>query len=380
MPLKSRQSGAAMVLVMIVIATATITGMSYLASATVSLAAMSGYADSVRARQLAESGVQHAMCLLRENPDMLRNANGAALGPFAVDDTGEGYTFSVVQTVTAGDFEIVSTAVSGRSTQTVSAIVRHTESIGHVAIHAILSGGPASIIPASMKVSGPMHVNGSAFVLGEVTGDVSATSLVGGSGVIGGESHSSAAPVTVPTFNPDDYDSYIYGDLQGEAIQITADQIAAGHSIDDGDAVTIVNPAGVVVAKPINDILWLREGLDFRGTLVVHGDLVLDGSDMKLEALDGFPAAIVAGSVFITNLAQGVRIRGLVYASGGVYTYGDTSPSETTFEGGMICEAGGWPSTILGHHEIKYDSDYTTLMDPHGWGVGGVVDILQWTE
>jgi len=375
---QSRQSGVAMALVLMILAIATTLGMSYLSAASISLAASNGFTDAARARYAAESGVEHAMCLLRENPDMIRAAVGTKLGPYYVDDLTASYVFEITPVGVPGYFTISSRATNGRSSQSVSVTVFHSGGMYEPISYASLMGGFPGYISTSVLVKGKMHGNGSVLIEGKVEGDVSAVGSVANLGVVKGTVSPNSDLVPFPQFNPDDYDRYLYNDRQGEAITTADYIIQRNHPIDNGRPITESNPAGVVIARPPTGSLWLWEDLRFRGTLVVHGDLVLDGWNMEIKALSGFPALVVTGRIFITYYAAGVNIEGVVYASEGVYDFNAASHSKTKIKGSFVARRGGYNQGLRGEHTVEHDINRTHLYHPQGWGTGGEVQILSW--
>lgn len=86
-----RQSGFALLLVMMVVVAASILGMSYLSGATVMLACSRNLASASRAKYLAECGVQHAMEVLATNAGSLGSSQGNPLGPYYVDAGSDRY-------------------------------------------------------------------------------------------------------------------------------------------------------------------------------------------------------------------------------------------------------------------------------------------------
>jgi len=96
---RTRQSGIAMLLVLTTIAMATVLGLSYLCVTTVKLAGSANLLHASRSRYLAESGLQHALYLLRTNSPALAGATaGNPLGPFHADGTDDSYVLYSQQT------------------------------------------------------------------------------------------------------------------------------------------------------------------------------------------------------------------------------------------------------------------------------------------
>lgn len=91
-----RQQGFALLLVLMVILVAGTLGVSYLSSASVKLASSANMANAARAKYLSESGLEHAMFLLRMDPNVLANSFTTPLGPYQVDTSGDTYIFWAV--------------------------------------------------------------------------------------------------------------------------------------------------------------------------------------------------------------------------------------------------------------------------------------------
>lgn len=133
----------------------------------------------------------------------------------------------------------------------------------------------------------------------------------------------------------------------------------------NGGAVTATNIGGVVHLKPQSgSTVTLNENLNFTGTLVIEGNLRLNGGNIVLNAVEGFPAVITTGSVIVTNQARNVTINGLLVAGEGMIPGGTTtSNSSVTINGGLIAGIRGVSSGLLGNHRVTFDSDRAQTYD-----------------
>jgi Tfp pilus assembly protein PilX len=96
---RTRQAGIAMLLVLTTIAMATVLGLSYVCVTTVKAAGSANLLKASRSRYLAESGLHHALHLLRTNsPDIAAATQGSPLGPFYADGTEDPYVLYSQQT------------------------------------------------------------------------------------------------------------------------------------------------------------------------------------------------------------------------------------------------------------------------------------------
>jgi len=123
----ARGGGFAMILVLMLIATATVLGLSYLNSATVRLAGTSNLLLATRAQYLAESGLEHALWLLRVAPEQLDGSASDPLGPFQADESDDSYSFYAEPlTGENGVYLVTATAQVESVTRTVSLQVKYT--------------------------------------------------------------------------------------------------------------------------------------------------------------------------------------------------------------------------------------------------------------
>jgi len=121
---QSRQSGIAMILVMVVVVAAGILGMSYLSAASVRQVSSANLLRAARAKYLAECGVQHAMDTLVNNAATLSGSQACPLGPYYVDSGSDTYRLWGASTGTANIYLLGGVGYSGGVTQYASATVR----------------------------------------------------------------------------------------------------------------------------------------------------------------------------------------------------------------------------------------------------------------
>lgn len=121
MKTKYKQSGVALLIVLILVASATIIGMGYVNRTTIMLAGSDNQLEVSRARYLAESAIYHALNILETNPDALAGSDATPLGPYTVDSTGNTYYLSA-KAVEGEDnkYELTGKGISGDITQIVT--------------------------------------------------------------------------------------------------------------------------------------------------------------------------------------------------------------------------------------------------------------------
>ncbi|MFW6155296.1 MAG: hypothetical protein ACOC95_08775, partial [Planctomycetota bacterium] len=240
---RPRQSGAAMVLVLIILAAGMTIGLSYLASASIGTAIARGHEDVTRARYVAESGIDHAICLLRESPDVIDAADGGTLGPFTIGEGEDAYTLAVTA-MGAGEYQVISAGTSGRSTVSVGAVLRRSGDSAPVTVlpHGSLFTDSLAVIPGGVRVRGPAHANGDLVVNGRVDEDASATGQVAGFGRVDGERVCGAEHYAWPPMEPDAYQNYVLDDAPGEALLTSGNFIGRRSALNRGAHITEANP------------------------------------------------------------------------------------------------------------------------------------------
>jgi hypothetical protein len=141
-----------MMLVLTVVVAASIMGMSYLSIASVKLASSTNLVRAGEATYLAESGVQHALWMLRgDSSAQLLGATGAnPLGPFQLNSDGGQYVMYAQPTGVPLEYTITARGTSRGITRTSQAVAR-----------------TYSQYNAKLTALGPIHL----WRLGETSGD-----------------------------------------------------------------------------------------------------------------------------------------------------------------------------------------------------------------
>jgi len=114
-----------MILVLTMVVVASIMGMSYLSITSVKLAGSTNMIRASQAMYLAESGIHHALWLLRtDSADIASATQASPLGPFQVDPDGGQYTVYVEPTGTPLEYTVVSQGTAMGITRTSRAVAR----------------------------------------------------------------------------------------------------------------------------------------------------------------------------------------------------------------------------------------------------------------
>ncbi len=365
--------GVALLVVLMLVAIASVVGLSYLYSATLMTAGTENLLHSRQADYVAAGGLEHALYVLQT---MGSRAEGTTWGPYALGDEDGSYSFeiSVADEQATDLFHISSTGTSGEleRIRIAGALVRST---GHIELeHALRVDREGTSVPGSAELAGDVYGDGNVFVRGTVLGDVYATGSAWRSwfGSVGGSLISNASRLPVLSVSYEDYIDYAWHedpyqdtpDIRGQAIERIGNTVSADDAVCNGGAITSSNPGGVVHLVPASvGGVSIGDDVSFQGTLVTEGDIELSGRKIELQALDGFPAVVAGGRVIIHAHAT-ADIEGMVIADGGIVrgnTDGNHSRMEIT--GGILSERVGIDYSLLGSHTVKYDADRCRIYD-----------------
>ena len=108
-------------LVLILVATATVLGVTYATSTTVKLVSTANLVKAGRARYLAESGVNHALYVLRTDPAFLIGSESTLIGPYSADSSVDTYYLGSAEVAgQTGQYVLTGRARAGGVAQTVT--------------------------------------------------------------------------------------------------------------------------------------------------------------------------------------------------------------------------------------------------------------------
>jgi hypothetical protein len=120
-----RSGGFALLMVLMLIATSSVVGISYIYSAQIKTAGTGNLMLASQARYLAESGLQHGLYSLQTEATPFGSA-ASPNGTYHVEDDDGGYVFYITETSTPTYYQIVATGTEGAISQTISMTVRLT--------------------------------------------------------------------------------------------------------------------------------------------------------------------------------------------------------------------------------------------------------------
>lgn len=118
---RHRQSGLALMMVLVLVASASVLALGYVSRTTVKLVSSGNLVKAGQARYLGESGLYQAMHLLRTSPTSVIGAG--TLGPYTLDSSGDSYTLgstTISSGSTSGKYLLTGSGTSSGITQTVT--------------------------------------------------------------------------------------------------------------------------------------------------------------------------------------------------------------------------------------------------------------------
>ena len=217
-------------------------------------------------------------------------------------------------------------------------------------------------IPAGVKITGNLIDSGSVTNKGYVDGVISYTGNFGNSN--GGTTTKTpvkVASASVPTINWNNYKQYKLYSSTYNAQQMANSTLQPGI-FPNNNCITAGNPAGIAYYT----IGILYTNFTYQGTIVINGDLYIDGTNISITPVSGFPALVVTGRIYVVDNST-FTANGLVYAAQGMSPYIINTPvSQTTINGGFVSGVRGYDSTLQGTHQIVYSAAKCKLYDPTG--------------
>jgi len=323
----AKRRGYILVFVLGVTTVVTALGLSYISSnGTVMQQATNRYA-AVRAQYVAESGAALAGHFVHYPPTTVsyKGVYAGATG-VAIDGSYDSVDITVTPTSPANHYLVGATATVRNATG--------TESLGKQRIQceavippepkwkvaqAVLSTGACSI-SSGVTITGAIHANSTLTGSGNCTGAVSAcaTALWLGGG----------PPASVQSLQPSvsapPVSTSLYGSYKVNHKAYTAYTGYTANDLTKGDATALNSTVDSSGTNP-GRIAWMPMGefkiksdAAFTGTLVVRGDLVVDGKNIVIQSVPNFPALVVTGSIFFQSDGDSATINGSVLCGGDI--------------------------------------------------------------
>lgn len=348
-----------MMLVLIMMAVATIMAYALLGNAAVQDEASANQASASQADALAESGIELAMYYLQHPanaPSLVAAAgNNPPYWSGASNISFSGMPGTVTVTVspsgtTGTVWSVNAVGSSSLNGQSVSKTLSATAQVnGTYQTNMAMASNVTVNVPATGKITGGIETPLDVVVAlgGQLTGLVSALVVSGGSGTTTSPPISNPVP---PVTSLRSYLTYQYSGSTGNATVINQ---SANNNPTAG------NPAGIY--KFTTGSVTLKGPITIHGTVYVPNGNVTYQSTVNITPTAGFPAIVCSGVVQPSALGASLTANGAVYAAGGIGTADIFS--SLTINGTLLTVTGSINALFLGTLKVTYNSAEAAVPD-----------------
>lgn len=391
---RTRHGGYALVLVIGLVAAVSVLGLSYIDDNSVTVTSASNLTYLSRARYLAESGVEQAIYWLGVgNPPVV---NGDGYWPGAtnqlVDGTSDYYDVTVVRsetddtrfTVTSTGYCMRNTTVlmSRRVTATVTRALAPTASLNHALL---LASSDTTTSRTNQTYNGSVHSNGSVINYATINGNLTACGLALAIKRATGSNLSWQNYVSFPDFRYNHYTTYTLDGQTYTAATHNQQNMNSGYVVPNTNG---TNPYKVVNATKVTGgtrDVKLKSNLALAGTLVIDGDVHINGSNISITPQAGFPAIVATGNLYFSGGSNSATINGAIILGGTIAGTGSLTGNSLTVNGPMRMSAlsianwssGGITVNLTAHTNRAWLYNFTIPADQ--WPQGRV-DVQAWSE
>lgn len=359
--------GFALILVLLLVAAGVVLGTSYLSAAAVRSNVSTSYKSLSRARYVSESGLQHGIYLLRDQTLQINNTGTTSLGTFAIESgCSDSYTISVTPAGN-GQYTLQSDSLVNGVKRTSSMVVSRAVNSTNIKYGMLVGAGPVWL-SSGVTLTGDIQCNsGILYNFGSINGTATSVGGILNYGYIKNKPPGIPPAQPVPQFNVADYASYTLNGVACSAKTFTGNNPPSG-------AITQTNPGGVVYCTGTG--ITLGNNTTINGTLIINGDVTLDGNKITINPVSGFPAIVCSGSLKInTGCKNNGNINGVVAAAKGIVPNGDKNTA-MTINGAVVSQTLGMVSG-LGAYNINYQS---ANLYSFGTQSQATVSIVKWND
>ena len=369
------RSGVALVIVISAIALAAVLGYALISGAMLQSRTSSNAAKVAQADYLAESGLNLALLYL-QNTDKAPslNASGYWSGGTYTVGTNPPLTMTVTVTRDATDtnaYEVSSVGNVGNDGETQMSRTlqaRANVQTGYKVKYAAGAAGNLTLY-SGITIDGDI-ISPNNIVLktgSSVTGKAYSPGVTVPVGYVNPPQNPAIPSDSLAAPNVNDvnrYATYTYNGASGTAETIPA-AVTSVPSASAPMSTNNANPAKVWVA---DGNLTINDGFTLEGTLIVKGNLIINGKNIVITPRSGMPGIICIGNFQVNQSKKDVTVNGVVYIGGSLKTSGvlllPADASRLTINGGLLLGASTPIST--GYNAITYvkvDSSLTRVPD-----------------
>lgn len=190
--------------------------------------------------------------------------------------------------------------------------------------------------------------------------------------------------------SPTNADVNLYSTYTWQSAAKSADTIPAATTSLTGTAgiptrsASASNPAGVWLSQPTGGTLTLGDHVTIDGTLVVQGNLTINGAGIVITPKSGFPALIVTGTLQVNQPSKSLTVHGICYVGTTLKSFGipanQSVSSQLRINGGLLI-GGATPITTNYNAATYVKLDPSLCLAPELSATGRVpvgASILRW--
>jgi len=305
------RSGAALLVVLVIVFAVSIISLGYLARSDTALAAGANMPVRMQMDYLANAALQHAKAVIL-NPYNVNTSLGYWTGSSKnqLDSNSDLYYDIKISPVGSG--------YAPKCSYDITVSAYKEDQPGHIAAKSVLQSRlridpfiayaqfDKQFLPEQVSINGDIYLERTISVVSPVNGDIyyryPPSSVA--STLKGHLYYSDTCPVSTPNIRVSDFDSHYYiGSTRYSVRTITTDILSYVAF-----SPTFANPAGVLYH---DGNLILRNNVNIKGMLVVNGDLIIDANaNVNITAVKNFPALIVAHDINITSAGTRFVVNG----------------------------------------------------------------------
>ena len=342
------RSGVVLLVILFIVMTVTVVSLGFIARSDVELSCGVNMAMKSQMDYLAQSGLEHARGIIL-NPQDVNDDYWKGSTELQLDNGSDDYYDISILRTGYRNYQIQSQAYRSQNSQQISssklaANLRLDPCIA-------LRTGENWTSETGWIINGDVYVKGNLSGVATINGDAFAKDNIDNTVNITGSENEDVAVETIPFPNLYDADyknSYYIGNDSYSPYIINNSVPLVGSFWT-----SVSNPAGVYYCD--GSLIIASDTLIY-GTLVVHGDLTIDGTNIQISATKNFPALIVTGKLKLVSYSQS-QIYGLVQIKDeieGRNSFGGTGGTNVSFT------VNG--SVFINDHNIDDLSDWTNVL------------------
>ena len=309
---KNSRGGSALLIVLFVVMAVTLLSLGFLAHSSIQMAAGQNMAVRMQMDFLAQSALTHAKTLIMNPQDVTTGIDGYWQGGIALsvadfDNYYDDYYYNI--DITRSEAE-----ATNRCTYDIRCHAYRkpgSEKIARSNLDAQLRldpciaywAGGAVTIPANVTINGDIYCDGNVTNNGIINGDVFTSGAL--TGLAAGQSYPlDQVNVDWPEIDHAIFSPNYYINTTSHLSEDLDDPNCANTSFVS----TVGNPRGIVYRS---GDLTLGQNVTIDGTLVVNGNLTVQGPGNRITADKNFPALVVNGDLIVEQAGE-LIIEGLV--------------------------------------------------------------------